>query len=218
MTEKYTGKDRRYTGDEVDITYSLKRCIHAERCIHHLSSVFDNQKRPWINARGAPVEAIVSVIEMCPSGALHYDRRDGITEKPPEKNVVMVKHNGPLEIRGDLAIYGATVELEHETRTTLCRCGASNNKPFCDNAHENLPFEAVEVDPVQQPAEQPAASTLTILVEPNGPLELQGALEIVNEAGDTLFTGSHTWLCRCGGSNTKPFCDSTHKRNAFTAE
>ena len=38
MTEKYTGKanDRRYKGEQIDITYNVKRCIHAELCVHHL--------------------------------------------------------------------------------------------------------------------------------------------------------------------------------------
>ncbi|MBC7871240.1 MAG: (4Fe-4S)-binding protein, partial [Chitinophagaceae bacterium] len=37
MTEKYTGNDRRYTGEAADITYNVKRCIHAAFCVTRLS-------------------------------------------------------------------------------------------------------------------------------------------------------------------------------------
>src|SRR5689334_11238392 len=104
MTEVYTGVDRRYAGDEVDITYNLKRCIHAEFCVHHLSQVFDKEKRPWISTNAAAVEHIAAVIEECPSGALHYDRKDGIHEAIPQTNVITVWQNGPLQLHGNLTI------------------------------------------------------------------------------------------------------------------
>jgi len=218
MTEKYTGIDRRYTSEQVTITYNIKRCIHAQYCVHNLSAVFDRDKRPWINAAGAPVADEVTVIEMCPSGALHYERADGITESVPPTNMITVRHNGSLEIHGDLSIQGTMVDLQHETRATLCRCGSSENKPFCDNSHRSLPFEAVEVAPVDAASAPSTAGSLTITAEPNGPLEVRGPVEIRNEAGDILFVGTEVWLCRCGNSNTKPFCDSSHKRVGFVAD
>jgi CDGSH-type Zn-finger protein/uncharacterized Fe-S cluster protein YjdI len=218
MTEKYTGIDRPYTGDDITIRYNIKRCIHAQACVRNLPAVFDRDKRPWINANGAPVDHEVTVIEMCPSGALHYERKDGLTEPAPSVNVITVRHNGPLEIHGDLSIQGTTVDLQHETRASLCRCGASENKPFCDNTHRSLPFEAVEIEPVGTSSEQPATNRLTIIAEPNGPLEIRGSVEIRNEAGEILFAGNEVWLCRCGNSNTKPICDSSHKRVAFVAD
>lgn len=134
MDEKYTGKaqDRRYVGSDADILYNVKRCIHAEECIQRLASVFDAKKRPWITPTGAPVEAIVEVIPKCPSGALHYERKDGgLEETAPPENTITLWADGPVQFHGDLIIEGATVELKGETRATLCRCGASENKPFC---------------------------------------------------------------------------------------
>jgi CDGSH-type Zn-finger protein/uncharacterized Fe-S cluster protein YjdI len=216
MTESHTGKDRLYAGEKVNITYNLKRCIHAEFCVNHLATVFDKQARPWINANAAPEESVATVVEMCPSGALHYDRKDGLQEAIPEKNTLIIRHNGPLEIRGDLSINGSNVMISQETRATICRCGSSNNKPFCDNSHKDS-FEAVEVASIDQSA-PPASGKLTITPLPNGPLDLQGGVTILNEAGEILFTGDSTRLCRCGGSTTKPFCDGTHNRIAFVAE
>ncbi len=218
MIEKYTGNDRRYTSEQVVVTYNIKRCIHAQFCVRNLPAVFDREKRPWINAGGAPVSEIAALVETCPSGALHYERADGITEAVPPANVITVRHNGSLEIHGDLSIQGTTVDLPHETRATLCRCGASENKPFCDNTHRSLPFEAVEVEPIGAASGQSTIGSLTITAEPNGPLEVRGAVEIRNEAGEMLFVGTEVWLCRCGNSNTKPFCDSSHKRVGFIAD
>jgi CDGSH-type Zn-finger protein/uncharacterized Fe-S cluster protein YjdI len=207
MTEK---RDRRYTGTDVDITYNLKRCIHAERCVHQLAQVFDKNARPWINPDGATAEEIAATIRDCPSGALHYWRKDGgAAEAVPEKNTVIVWRDGPLQFTGDLG--------DGETRATLCRCGASHNKPFCDNTHKEIGFSAQEVEPIAAGVEI-TGGPLTITPRPNGPLKIEGNLEIRDEAGNTLFTGNETALCRCGGSGRKPFCDGTHNRIGFKTE
>lgn len=145
MADKYTGvaDDRRYTGEDVDITYSLKRCIHAKACINRLSEVFDTKKRPWINADGAAADGVAEMIPLCPSGALHYERKDGgAAEATPTENTIVIWKNGPLQVTGDMSIQGATVAMDSETRVTLCRCGSSQNKPFCDGSHHKIEFKA----------------------------------------------------------------------------
>ena len=219
--EKYTGKadDRRYNGDDIDITYSLKRCIHAAECVNKLASVWDKNKRPWINANGAAADEIATVVHLCPSGALHYERKDGGAEEPtPAENRIILWHNGPLQVMGDLTLVGATVALEHETRATLCRCGASENKPFCDNAHKKINFEAGVTETVKVDEHAPLDGQVTITPTANGSLLVEGNFRIETEDGNVIFTGSKTWLCRCGSSSSKPFCDGTHKKNNFQAE
>ncbi|MBX3066910.1 MAG: CDGSH iron-sulfur domain-containing protein [Anaerolineae bacterium] len=219
--QKYTGKaaDRRYRGTAVDVTYSLRRCIHAEQCIHHLREVFDNEKRPWIQPENSAADEIARTVMLCPSGALHYERKDGGTEEAtPAINTITLWRNGPLEVRGDLDIVGATVDVRGETRATLCRCGASQNKPFCDNSHLSSGFEAVEQTVMATSPSAEQGGKLTITPTTNGSLHLEGKLQIYNEAGELIFTGDDVWLCRCGGSGDKPFCDSTHERNGFAAE
>jgi len=221
MAGKYTGKaqDRRYEGENVDITYSLRRCIHARYCVNRLSDVFDVDKRPWINADGASADRVAEVIQLCPSGALHYDRRDGEAGEPtPTLNRIILHKDGYLQFLGDLEIHGADVEIETETRASLCRCGASNNKPFCDNTHEEINFETVDVQNVKVNESAEQGGTLKITATVNGPYEVVGNLQIEDTAGNVIFNGTKTWLCRCGGSSNKPFCDGTHNKNGFDAD
>lgn len=63
-------------------------------------------------------------------------------------------------------------------------------------------------------------SQVTIRVIRNGPCRIDGELQLQDDAGNPISTraGKATFLCRCGGSANKPFCDGTHKRNGFEAE
>jgi CDGSH-type Zn-finger protein len=50
--------------------------------------------------------------------------------------------NGPLVLHGDVVIKDAAGNLtERPTVTYFCRCGQSNNKPFCDSAHRKVDFQ-----------------------------------------------------------------------------
>ena len=133
---------RAYEADGVVIRFDVKRCIHAEACVHGLPGVFDAKRRPWIDPVQATPDEIAAVIENCPSGALTYDRRDG---GPPEPSAdvpeITAVRDGPLYVRGRHAL------ADHEgspvdggPRVALCRCGHSKNKPFCDNSHIEAGF------------------------------------------------------------------------------
>jgi CDGSH-type Zn-finger protein/uncharacterized Fe-S cluster protein YjdI len=220
MDKKYVGTsmDRRYRGEAGDITYNVRRCIHAKHCVDRLAQVFDRDKRPWINADGAPADAISEIVGMCPSGALHFERKDGVTESVPAENVIRLWLNGPLEFHGDLDIEGSTVSIQNETRVTLCRCGASKNKPFCDNSHREVDFQAEDTGTKIAAPTQSRDGKLSIMVEMNGPLRVAGNIEIVNADGQVIFSGGDVSLCRCGHSSNKPFCDGTHNKIAFEGE
>lgn len=214
----YTGQDqdRRYTGEHADVTYNLKRCIHAEQCIKRLPGVFDPQKRPWIQPTDTDADALVEMVAHCPSGALHAIRKDGGEPEPvPTSNGVRVRLNGPLEISGDIRLTGSTVDITGETRATLCRCGASKNKPFCDNSHKDIDFQASAAPAADSLNTVSEGGTLHIDAQVDGCLHVSGAMHILNENGETIFAGDETWLCRCGHSANKPFCDGTHTRIGF---
>jgi CDGSH-type Zn-finger protein len=180
--------------------------------------VFDAKRRPWILPGATSAEQAAEVIAHCPSGALHFEDKAGVVVEPvPVTNTVVVWHNGPLQVTGNLRIEGTSVQIEQETRATLCRCGASQNKPFCDNAHKNIGFEGTTIEPMTVvPLSE--GGPLKITVVPNGPLNIQGAFTLYNAQNEVLATSRGATLCRCGGSSKKPFCDGTHLTNGFSGE
>ena len=127
---------RHYANEAIDITYDARRCIHAGECVDGLPAVFDTDRRPWILPSGASADAIAAVIERCPSGALHYTRRDcGAPEAPSEPMVIVPTPGGPLFVRGLIQLRSADSRtVVEDTRLALCRCGLSSRKPFCDQA------------------------------------------------------------------------------------
>jgi hypothetical protein len=86
---------------------------------------------------------IADAIEQCPSGALQYRRLTfGSAERADDPPQITVISNGPLHVRGDLEYPTASGETVRSPRAALCRCGGSANKPFCDNTHREIGFEA----------------------------------------------------------------------------
>jgi CDGSH-type Zn-finger protein/uncharacterized Fe-S cluster protein YjdI len=219
VAKKYTGKamDRRYRGQALDVTFSPPRCIHAAYCVRHLAQVFDRDRLPWVEPDGASADEVARVVSLCPSGALHYERKDGVAERAQAQNTIRLWRDGPLQVRGDLDIQADTVDIRGETRVTLCRCGQSAHKPFCDNAHVKTGFRAADAAPGAFPVDEPmpTGGKLSILPETDGPIQLQGNVTIVNADGKTIFAGDEVQLCRCGHSSQKPFCDGTHETIGF---
>ena len=58
---------------------------------------------------------------------------------------------------------------------------------------------------------------VTITVTDKGPSRVQGPVTLVDAGGNPVEVGDEAWLCRCGGSATKPFCDGTHSKIGFAA-
>jgi CDGSH-type Zn-finger protein/uncharacterized Fe-S cluster protein YjdI len=212
-------KLHRYPGKDYTITFDAARCIHSEECVHGLPQVFDPAAKPWINPGSASVQETTAVVHRCPSGALHVEPTDArFTEKPDAENTISLTANGPLYCRGDIRIVAESGEtLLTDMRVALCRCGASAHKPLCDNAHIGIGFTDAAT-PVPQELEAGGAQSggpLTVTPHNNGPLQMTGAVRIMDAFGDTIYQGDDTWLCRCGGSQNKPFCDGTHKKIGF---
>ena len=210
---------QRYEGDDIEVTYEVKRCIHAAECTRGLPAVFDPERRPWVQLRGADADEVVRVIERCPTGALRYTRRAGMSETADAMNTVRPTANGPLYVRGAITLRDAGgSDLATETRVALCRCGAAANKPYCDGKHVEIGFSDPGALPPQAAGDTVTAAPsgpLQITVSANGPLRLDGP--VVLEPGD-LGTPRHATkvaLCRCGASANKPYCDGSHKRIGF---
>ena len=135
-------KIKHYNKEKFTIQWEPEKCIHAKECVKRLPDVYNPQERPWIKPENATVEDLISQIDACPSGALSYFI-EGQNSTGTNKSIRCdVMPNGPLIITGDIQLNnpdGTSKELSG--KTALCRCGASNNKPFCDGSHAKIDFK-----------------------------------------------------------------------------
>ncbi|MDJ1006942.1 MAG: CDGSH iron-sulfur domain-containing protein [Paracoccaceae bacterium] len=207
-------KPKSYPGGAIEITFDMARCIHARNCFLKLPEVFDPSRRPWVDPDAAPPEEIAAMIRTCPSGALSYRRSDGAAgEVPPKLNRVAVLENGPLALHGTLTISG-----EARTRATLCRCGQTKTPPYCDYSHAEAGFEATgEPKPNAGDAEIDLGEGVRVTAFENGPMQVEGPLEITSGTGHRIGRSRKAFLCRCGQSKNKPYCDGSHKAAGFVA-
>lgn len=203
-------------GEKLDLQFEAKLCIHSRFCVTGAPRVFlANVKGPWLHPDAMPVEALVEVAHACPSGAIRYHRLDGAAdETAPPVNLMGVREAGPYALRAQLQINGAPAGF----RATLCRCGASKNKPFCDSSHHEVGFNATGEPPSGKTDMLPVRDgVLAVDPQTDGPLKVSGNLEIMSGTGRVVARTTSTWLCRCGASSNKPFCDGTHKKIGFKA-
>jgi CDGSH-type Zn-finger protein/uncharacterized Fe-S cluster protein YjdI len=209
-------KIQEYRGGKIVVRFDGEKCIHSRNCVLGRPEVFQaNVPGAWIKPDSVTPDEVVTTAMACPSGAITYERIDGgAQETPPPVNVLRVRENGPLAIHADMRIWSEASQY----RATLCRCGASNSKPYCDGSHNAAGFQATG-EPQTQPSEPLAVPNGTLAVKPikDGPLQITGSLELVSGTGRTLNRVQETWLCRCGESKNKPYCDGTHKKNGFKA-
>jgi CDGSH-type Zn-finger protein/uncharacterized Fe-S cluster protein YjdI len=204
----------RVQGEKLELMFETKRCIHARFCVTGAPNVFlANVQGPWIHPDAMPVERVVEVAHACPSGAIRYRRVDGASdETAPPVNLATVRERGPYAFRGQLQIDGEPCGF----RATLCRCGASKNKPFCDGSHNQIGFDA-SGEPASRETEMLSVRDGVLAIEPqlDGPLAVRGSLEIMSGTGRVVARVTSARLCRCGGSASKPFCDGTHAKIGF---
>jgi CDGSH-type Zn-finger protein/uncharacterized Fe-S cluster protein YjdI len=211
-----------FDGRDIRVTWSKARCIHFAECVRGLPRVFKPGERPWVTPEAGSAASIAEVIQRCPTGALHFERKDGgPAEVPPARNTVEPTRGGPLFLRGDLEIlHPDGTSMLRDTRVALCRCGQSRNKPFCDNSHREAGFfdrgEVFEggVKPADGPLPDPR---LRITASANGPLLLAGPVTVRSADGRVALEGGKASLCRCGQSRNKPFCDGSHRETGFVS-
>lgn len=206
-------------GQHVTITFDGKRCIHSRNCVLSHPEVFvPNVKGDWIYPDAAAPDTVMQIGINCPSGAIRVARNDGTgtSDAPPIVNTVRIRENGPLAIEGELVLKGQPLDA---ARATLCRCGASQNKPFCDGSHSAVGFAATGEPPAKEfAALEVRNGPLSIDPQPNGSVKVSGNLEVVTGTGRTVNKVTQTWLCRCGQSANKPYCDGSHKAAGFVAD
>jgi CDGSH-type Zn-finger protein/uncharacterized Fe-S cluster protein YjdI len=202
--------------DDATLSFEAKRCIHSRHCVLTRPDVFvPNVQGEWIHPEAASTEELMHLAKNCPSGAIRVTRKDGGAEEAaPVVNLVRVLENGPLAVTADLNLEGQGEMI----RATLCRCGQSQNKPFCDGSHHAAGFTATGEVAVKT-SEPLAQRNGKLNVQPthNGPLRVTGNLEVISGTGTTVNRVTEAYLCRCGHSANKPYCDGTHAKIGFEA-
>jgi CDGSH-type Zn-finger protein len=147
FTDARTADDRRnqrtgYVGASITVHDNRAICAHAGFCTDRLPSVFRMRQEPWIDADGASAEDVIATVRRCPSGALSYSVGNVEAAAENRQALVTVTDNGPYAVTGSIELIGVSfgdgASREHYT---LCRCGASKNKPFCDGSHWKIGFQ-----------------------------------------------------------------------------
>ncbi|MDX1660713.1 MAG: CDGSH iron-sulfur domain-containing protein [Gemmatimonadota bacterium] len=130
---------KEYAGETIVLTDDESLCEHAAFCVAGESSAWKLTRRGDSEEER---ERVLHMVACCPSGRL--EARDPGGEEPIEPDLpteIAVVDHGPLWVRGGIPVVAADGhEYEVRNRVTLCRCGASKNKPFCDGSHADVEF------------------------------------------------------------------------------
>ncbi len=113
-------------------------CVHAGFCTRADTSVWKLRHSDV----PADTDEMIAMIEVCPSGRLtHAPDATSADIEPTLTPGVLVSDDGPLLVTGGVSVSRSDGEpFETRNRMTLCRCGASTNKPLCDGSHAAVGF------------------------------------------------------------------------------
>jgi len=138
---------KKYSNGEVTIVWKPSTCIHSTLCWKGeagLPEVFNPRVKPWIKPEGASTEKIVEHVKKCPSGALSFFYNEQAEIKSELNTEIKIEAvlNGPLLVYGNILVKDSKgKETKRSNVTALCRCGKSENKPYCDGNHIKHNFE-----------------------------------------------------------------------------
>lgn len=210
----------KYDGKKINVEWDGRLCIHIGECGYSEGELFVGGRDPWCKPDLTSVDDVVDVVKRCPTGAITFESNDAsVAETAAAVNSVMVSYHGPYFVNGDLDIEGAADDMPGvKFRAALCRCGASKNKPFCDNSHEKIGFK--DYGAVGQKGEtlESSGGKLSVTQIKDGPIMLNGNLTLQASSGRVSWSGNKVALCRCGASKNKPFCDGSHVAAGFKSD
>ena len=133
---------KEYSKDDVTVVWQPKKCIHSANCWRGLPKAFNPKEKPWITLDNVSSEEIMEQVMKCPSGALSIkSESENKSESVKTDTEIVIIKNGPLQIKGSLSIKHKDGKEESQKEVYLCRCGQSENKPFCDGAHKKCGFK-----------------------------------------------------------------------------
>lgn len=133
---------KEYSKDDVTVVWQPKKCIHSANCWRGLPKAFNPKEKPWITLDNVTSEEIMEQVMKCPSGALSIkSESENKSESVKTDTEIVIIKNGPLQIKGSLSIKHKDGKEETQKEVYLCRCGQSENKPFCDGTHNKCGFK-----------------------------------------------------------------------------
>lgn len=152
----------RYDGQQVTVLDNRGICQHAGYCTDRLSRVFHAGGEPFVTPSGARMDEIIRAVRDCPSGALSYavdgvEAREHVDRARQREPAVAISKDGPYRVTGGIPLVNTEgediprVEGASREHYALCRCGHSQNKPFCSGMHYYVGFTDPEPDPDDQP-------------------------------------------------------------------
>ena len=135
-------KQDHYVGKKITIHDNRSICAHAGYCTDNLPSVFRMKQEPWIAPDAASKKEIIAAVKKCPSGALSYTIDNIENHNQDNPPGIFIALNGPYVVSGCPDLDDTTwAKGATKQQYTLCRCGASHNKPFCDGSHWPIEFK-----------------------------------------------------------------------------
>ena len=110
----------------------------------HSRTVRGKRNTFWMCERSATDPSFPRYPRLPVKSCRGYERTDGAPQETPDvPTTVQPRRNGPLFVRGDIEVINGEGEvIRRATRIAFCRCGQSNNKPYCDLSHRAVGFQA----------------------------------------------------------------------------
>ncbi len=140
--DKTMDKVTSYAGNQITVHDNRSVCAHVGYCTDQLANCFRHKENPWIHPNAESSEKIINTIKQCPSGALSYSMNEEKHTMIPSQPGIKIIKDGPLAITGGIELvdqpFSQGVPTSHYT---LCRCGESKNKPFCDGSHWHVGYK-----------------------------------------------------------------------------
>lgn len=131
-----------YKGKDITIHDNRGVCSHRAHCTNYAPTVFQMGKEPWVDPDAQGAEETARVIEMCPSGALSYTKEGVLHKDWDHEPGILISKDGPYDVQGYVELEAPEGNKpESKEHYTLCRCGHSKNKPFCDGRHWRVRFK-----------------------------------------------------------------------------
>jgi CDGSH-type Zn-finger protein/truncated hemoglobin YjbI len=160
--KRVTNRRDSYDGVQVTILDNRGTCQHSGYCSDRLATVFRVGEDPFVAPSGGRMDEIIRAVRDCPSGALSYaiggrEARAEVDHGGKREPAIEVSKDGCYRVTGGIPLFNADGENEPRNHVAsrehyaLCRCGQSQNKPFCSGMHWYVDFR----DPVQGDDHEP---------------------------------------------------------------